>query len=139
MLNVEKSWNNFFRHTSKSSDVARQLGFAGIAIIWIFTNKDSSQIIIDKDLLVAGLIILFGLSLDALQYLYLSIAWHVFTSSKENSLQVEGKDSSNINDETFLAPQNINFFGHLCFYGKNSAILISYIFLLKFFIEKLSI
>lgn len=80
-LDDTKDQGNYY--SEKSSDILRQLGFAGIAIFWIFKNDKALH---DK-LLVPLALILVALSIDLFQYLYGTIVYrihHVRMSKQTN-------------------------------------------------------
>lgn len=74
----------YYTHSGKASDVARQLGFAGIAIIWTFKSlgTDGAQRLA-PDLYLAGELIVISLALDLFQYLSAALIWGLFSRIKE--------------------------------------------------------
>ena len=44
----------YYSATDTASSIARQLGFAGIAIIWIFKHGDAGVLTVPKELLWPG-------------------------------------------------------------------------------------
>jgi hypothetical protein len=61
--------------SSKTSDVARQLSFAGIAIIWLFRIVDESGSKIPNELMIPTIALCTSLGSDLLQYIVGSLAW----------------------------------------------------------------
>ena len=57
------------------SSIVRQINFAGIAIAWIFVDKENHQV--SQLLINSCLFIVFSIVLDALQYFIGTIIWHV--------------------------------------------------------------
>lgn len=79
IMNLERAREAYDYYTGKLSDVARQLSFAGIAVIWILrVGKDSGGISFSKELFMPLGIFVFSLSFDLLHYVYSSIAWGIF-------------------------------------------------------------
>lgn len=124
-MNVKSCWANFRFYTSKTSDIARQLAFAGIALIWIFkTEAPDKTVLLHPFLHNAGFFIVLGLVLDIAQYLAGSIIWHLFSRHKE----LEESDSS----AEFRAPSCINIPMNALFYIKIVPIAIAYWYILRF-------
>lgn len=77
-MKLEKYLDEFKRYSGKTSDVARQLSFAGIAIIWIFKTGDGIQAKIPNDLILPLGFLCMALASDLLQYLLGTIIWDRF-------------------------------------------------------------
>jgi hypothetical protein len=73
---VKDAKNNY---TSKTSDVVRQLAFAGIAVIWL-VRPDSSKAIHPIPSELTPVLALFGVALacDLLHYAASSLIWSVY-------------------------------------------------------------
>jgi hypothetical protein len=67
--------NDSYTFSGKASDLNRQLGFAGIALIWLFKKDVSGQIVIPHILIWAGALIVVSLTLDMLHY---CIGWYTW-------------------------------------------------------------
>ena len=79
-------------YSGKASDINRQLGFAGIAIIWIFKSSSLAQPLLPKPLVLPALFLSLGLFFDLLHYVVAAIIWKAFHSSKERKgVKVEGE------------------------------------------------
>jgi hypothetical protein len=55
---------DFYAFSTKTSDIARQLALAGIAIIWIFKTTKENSITLDKDLIEILKLLVVCLALD---------------------------------------------------------------------------
>jgi len=64
-------------YTAKAGDVARQLAFVGIAIVWLFRYQDQGITVIPKDLQKPLSRLVLVLAIDGVQYLVGSILWGV--------------------------------------------------------------
>ena len=107
--------------SGKASDILRQLGFAGIALIWVF--RDESQYNIPAELVPAGILIVIGLALDLLHYVTGTAIWGIYHRWKERH---GGKGTE------FLAPRSINWPTLTLFWGKVFAMIGAYFFIILF-------
>ncbi len=104
--------------TSKTSEIARQLSFAGIALIWIFKPEDAPPTEIPPPLLIPAILFVVALGLDLLHAAYGSLAWGAFGRYHER------KGISETNDIT--APAYINWPSIVFFWGKVIAVVAAY-------------
>jgi hypothetical protein len=87
--------DSYYEATGKVSDIVRQLGLAGIAIIWIFrSGTDTGGIPYSHTLKVPLGLFVVSLVFDLLQYAYKSLIWgilnwHYFRKHGENGVEVE--------------------------------------------------
>lgn len=114
-----------------ASNVSRQLGFAGIAIIWIFKidQKISTSIpvLLPSDLYIAALLIAISLLLDLLQYVTGSFIWAMFWRYKEKEPLISS------DSEVEAAPW-LTWPGWTLFTWKIIFMIGAFSFLLKFLI-----
>ena len=87
----------YYEASGKASDIARQLAFAGIAVLWILSGATLSRtggLRVTDDLLRVGFCLVLALVLDLLQYVYRSIAWGVYARylEKHAITKVEAPD-----------------------------------------------
>lgn len=108
-----------------ASDVSRKLGFAGIAIIWIFTVElaDKSYVL-PPALYSAGFAIILSLALDLMQYVLAALIWGGFWRVKERS---GVKDDQDID-----APSFFNWPALACFWAKLMLMVVAYGYLLAY-------
>lgn len=112
--------------SSKASDIARQLGFAGVGIIWLF--RTGSQI---SDALVPpAVLIVVGLAFDLLQCVYGAAVWGAFHNRKARELEFDEEVS-------FTVPAIINWPTNFFFWGKLLLIALAYAYLGIFVSRKL--
>jgi len=74
----------FYTFSGKASDLNRQLGFAAIALIWLFKKDVGGSPTIPAGLVLPGILVVASLTLDMLHYCVASIIWRCFYRSKEN-------------------------------------------------------
>jgi len=119
-LTLERSYQYAKDHSAQASSIARQLGFAGIAIIWVLRSpNDGGPFHLSNNLSWAALFIIICLSFDFFQYVSASILWHLFFRKKERAGVSE--------NDKFLAPACINYPAYFFFYTKLTAITAGYI------------
>ena len=118
---------DYYSITGKTSDVARQLAFAGIALIWIFKSGDSRTFQIPKDFIYPLGIFCFALACDLLQYIIGSIIWGSFHRYHERKL-TDPKE-----DPDLLAPAWLNWPINTFFMLKLIAVISAYFLLLHYF------
>jgi hypothetical protein len=119
----------FYFNTGKVSDIIRQIGLAGLAVIWVFrTQAPGGGQVIPKQLFLAGTLILLSLSVDLLQYALATIIWERFNKRKEQEL----RNKSDPEEEDFEAPEHINFWPDTLFWTKFVLIVIAYVVLISY-------
>jgi hypothetical protein len=117
--------------SAKASDIARQLGFAGIGLIWLFTSRSLSVVSVDQRLLKAALFIFLSLGFDLAQYLLGATTWFIYFRYKERE---------NIShDAQFEAPDQINWPTWTLFYLKLSMMVTAYCgFIIPFLVSSVT-
>jgi len=68
-MKLSDIWSEEEAYTKAASDLARQLDFAGIAIIWVFKVEQQGAIHLDRELMLAALLFAGSLACDLLQYI----------------------------------------------------------------------
>ena len=81
-MNLQFSLDRYTYYSGKAGDIVRQLGFAGIAIIWIFKSDTDKQWKVPQELIPAAILITISLGLDFLQYVAGALAWERITGSR---------------------------------------------------------
>lgn len=105
LAEIDKTKNDA---TGRASDVGRQLGFAGLAVVWILREATGNPI---GPTLVAPLLwLVASLALDLLQYVWCSFIWTMFYN-----YQFEKHKSD---DAKIDIPDSINWISYLCFWLK---------------------
>lgn len=158
-MKIQDFRENYYYFSGEASKIVRNLGFAGIAVIWIFRNKSADEISIPYDLIPIGLLILNGLILDFLQYVYAAAAWGIFCRMKERQQKNEEKIEKekiglggdeewnslfwrflkeNNGSGDFEAPKQINWPTLTFFWLKIILMAIAYALLIIFFWNKLT-
>ena len=105
------------------SSVIRQINFAGIAIAWIFVDKDNK--VMPPLLLVACLCIVVSIVLDALQYFMGTIIWY-------NTYRKKHKVGKKDEEITISDGEKKNVLPWICWYSKCIITIVGYCFIFYF-------
>ena len=120
---LEKFLDDYHEYSGKASDITRQLGYAGLATIWIFKGGPESKPSVPQELFRPGPLIIVGLACDFLQYVVASVIWKSFHALKER----RGIKS----DENVKAPPWLNKPVVVFFWAKIIFVAIGYHYLLR--------
>ena len=135
---VLQDFRNFhYDATQKVTQLVQTLSLSGLAIIWLFSKKNSSEIFeIPLDLKLPFFLLLVVMSLDFLQHFSRAVIWHVYYRLKEDKLRVnmepDDKSKSVNEQKTMYAPACINYLAYALFYSKSFVLICAYSMLLKF-------
>jgi hypothetical protein len=115
-------------NSGRASEIARQLAFAALGIVWIFkVDRSDGGMEVSQQLLWPAAWAIMALALDLLQYVYATVAWGVFNRLREHSTE--------LNEETeFHAPPLINWPTIALFWLKLIAISACYVLLLRYMV-----
>ena len=114
--------DSYYYNSERASDICRKLGFAGLALIWAFRVTSSKGIIIPGNLRWAGGLLVGGLVLDFLQYIFGTVVWGAYHRCKEKQNTPENKE--------FQAPNYINYPANTCFILKQVVIFVACLLLI---------
>lgn len=134
-MNLDEAKRQYEQRSGKASDIARQLAFAGIAFIWVFSgasNFHGPTIHIPDDLLEVGLALVIALILDLLQYVWGAGSWGIFRRHQERPIR-EG-----LKEDDFLAPAWMNRPAIFCFWLKLVAVAVAYALLGLALVDRLN-
>ncbi|PKO99319.1 MAG: hypothetical protein CVU03_02260 [Bacteroidetes bacterium HGW-Bacteroidetes-2] len=84
-MKLENYKKKSHEYTAKASEIARQLNFAGIGIIWIVKTTFPELKLSDSELLLPLVLIALSLVFDFLQYLVGGIIWIIFYNNKQKN------------------------------------------------------
>ncbi|MCG7983492.1 MAG: hypothetical protein JAY90_12195 [Candidatus Thiodiazotropha lotti] len=124
-MKIKAALDAYYDHSGAASLVARQVAFAGIAIIWIFKNEAVSSLSLPQPLLYPAFFIIVSLVLDLSQYVYASAAWGIFHRRMEKQYGVDYEGE-------VYASTKINWPSNVFFWGKIVALVIGYFLLIKY-------
>lgn len=123
-MKLEKARDQYYFFSGKTSDLVRQLGLGGIAIVWLFKQTVHEAPKIPDELVWPLTCIVIALIADFLQYAVATLLWGNLQWRKERSGVKEHED--------FVAPHAINWPTILCFSFKIIAITVAYYYLLTY-------
>ena len=129
LSDVRQSYDYF---SGRASDLARQLSFAGIAVIWVFRRETESGLAIPATLVWPALYFCAALAFDLLHYIVATIAWGTF--HRINEMKLKKADA----DPALTAPRYINWPQTIFFLLKLVAVAIGYMLLLKYLMSVLA-
>lgn len=118
-------------YTAKASEITRQLSLAGIGIIWLFKNSDTSPHLLDSFLVLPLIFLTIALLTDLLQYVIAGYTWISFFRKEEK------KVLSTDTDPDVKAPSIKNKPIYFLFYCKIALMIFSYAFIIVYLIGKL--
>ncbi len=75
--------------TASASGIVRQLGLAGIGIVWLFTSRTQAGFAVPRALVAPTILIVVGLGLDLVQSMWAAGAWHVFIVKAWRNIESE--------------------------------------------------
>ena len=119
----------YYTYSEKASNITRQLGFAGIALIWVFRGTNTNELLVPHELILPGVFLILGLSCDLLQYVSGTLIWGLFHRMKER----EGLEA---NDE-LKAPSWLNKPILFFFIAKMVAISVGYLLIFCYLLSLL--
>jgi hypothetical protein len=134
-MKLENVRENYSYNSGKASDIVRQLGFAGIALVWIFRIDNAGVQAIRSELIMPATLIVITLSLDFLQYVAGTIVWGVYGRKKELEFETQNKD---LDKEEFIYSRYLNWPANSLFCLKIITIAWAYSLLLNFFFFRLT-
>lgn len=117
-MNLSDYRNVYYTASGKASDVARQLAFAGIALIWIFRDAQAAPLAIPPELLIPASLFVLALGFDLSQYVASAVIWGFFSRNHEGKGTQESTELS--------APMYANWPALLFFWLKIAFVLLAY-------------
>lgn len=122
---------DYYFFTGKVSEITRQLGFAGIALIWIFRDDVNGKIIINESLLLPAILIVSALAVDFTHYIVQAITWSLFYQHHKKKVSSE--------ESEVTSSERLNIPSWILFSIKVLLIIIAYILIIIFLINQFSI
>ena len=116
-------------YTSKASEITRQLVLAGIAIIWLFKEKDTNAL--DSFAILPLIVLGFALLFDLVQYIVGGQLWISFFREKER----EAKPGE---DPDIKAPAKLSKVLYNLYWTKIGLTGIAYVLIIIFLIKHLN-
>jgi hypothetical protein len=123
-MKLSEARSAYYEFSKTLSEINRKLGFAGIALIWLFKQGTDSNATVPSALRIPAIAIVLALVLDFLQYVWSTTAWAAFARHKEKK-----KVKS---DENVDAPDWINRPTLLFFWSKILVMAFGYSGILRY-------
>lgn len=106
-MKLKDARDYYYFYSGKTSDLVRQVGLAGIAVIWLFKVDVGGVPKVPAELLLPLGLILAGLTFDFAQYAIATAVWGIFQRQKELAKVDE--------EAEFKAPRQFNWPGVVFF------------------------
>lgn len=98
----------YYEFSGRTSDIARNLAFAGIALIWVFRVEVGSASVVPPDLILPALMFTLALAADLMHYVLATLIWGTYHRYLEIRRGVECEES--LTAPRFMTwPQNAFF------------------------------
>ena len=120
---LEDFRNAYYESSGRASEIARQISFAGIALIWLFRDEKLGLLSVPNKLLVPAMLLVIALFFDLLQYVVGAAIWGWFARHHEKL----GKQQ----DATLSAPHFFNWPAIFLFWSKHALVLAAYFLIFK--------
>lgn len=114
----------YYEYSGKTSDVSRQLAFAGIALVWIF--RIPNELRVPDGLLFPTALLAFALGCDLCHYVAGTLIWGGAHRRREKQL----KDPND--DPESTAPAWYNYPGNACFVLKVIFVIWAYMLIITY-------
>ncbi|MDB5992604.1 MAG: hypothetical protein JWQ10_4007 [Herbaspirillum sp.] len=129
-MKLKDSRDLYYFYSGKVSDISRQLGFAAIAVVWLFKiSVTGTAGKINPSLQWPLVLVIFSLLMDVVQYLYASAAWGIFNRYQEEKKRKE--------EDEFLANEIINWPTIFLFWSKVILMAIAYALIARFLLKEI--
>ena len=135
-MKLEDTRQFYYDNTDKVSELVRQLGFVGIAVIWVFKTEAEGRQILPRGFLPAGILIVLALAADLFQYAASVLIWDKFNRTKEDELEKKAEalkamgQKYDLEAEDFDAPDSINNYTKRLFWIKFLLMFSAYVYLI---------
>lgn len=125
-MKLSESQDKTERKTTKASDISRQIAFAGIGVVWIFSRQADGSVSVPPALVQVLEFLCGALVLDLMQYVVGGLLWSAFNRHHE-------KKRNSVNDDpVILAPPWINYPAIFFYLTKIALVLCGFATLLCF-------
>lgn len=139
---LQKFRDNHFEASQKVSQLVQTLSLSGLAVVWLFHNKNNGIYGIPKDLFSPLFLFLLCLFIDFIQHFFKTAIWHFIYLYYERNLEVNKKNEKQheviTENSELYAPNVVNYIPYLLFYSKSIILGFSYFLLLKFVWKSIS-
>jgi hypothetical protein len=129
MTTVAQYQEAYHWHSGKASDISRQLGYAGIALVWLFKTQTANTVLyaLPAKLALPVRLIALALALDLFQYVWQAILWGFVWRHFERTYGLESIQEFEIS-KYWNWPSVCIFWAKLCSMLLGYAALVDYLF-----------
>lgn len=120
-MKLQEAQKHYYDHSGSASNSARQLAFAGIAVVWILVTQNNVVNVQANALRAPLLVFVVTLALDLIQYYGQALFWGAFARYKEKRGE----------EEFSGAPEWGNWIGLACFWAKGFFVAVGYVLLFR--------
>jgi hypothetical protein len=128
-MKVDEYKTVYEKTSGKLSEINRNIAFAGIAIIWIFTKTDT-QIVVPSELVLPAIFLVLSLIFDMLQYAYKTVIYAVVFRNKEKEIKRKKLNR----DEEFDHSPTLNIITWTLWVFKIAFVILAYCIIFNFLV-----
>ena len=133
-MKLSEARDCYYSFSGSASATARQIAFAGIAVVWVFNQPQADHPIgLSSELALTLLLLCASLAADLLQYTLSTAIWGFYARYKEKELRHRFHEDPNIEP-----PPSLNWPGIAMFWLKLFLLFSAYIVLARFLIQALA-
>jgi hypothetical protein len=136
-MKLEDARKAYYDFSKSLSDINRTLGFAGIALVWLFKQQDQGRTLIPRALHFSTILIVASLGLDFLQYVWSAAAWGGLARLRERWRAQKKEGWGGTGDDEIAAPAWINRPTLIAFWAKVVCMAIAYVGILHFLLKSI--
>ena len=134
-MKLKQARQAYYDFSKSLSDINRTLGFAGIALVWLFKQQEATKMLIPKGLHFATIMIVISLSLDFLQYVWSTAAWGALARLREKQVAKKNPGGGDTGEHDIKSPAWINRPTLAAFWAKTVCMVIAYFGILHFLVR----
>ena len=129
-MKLSEARDCYYSFSASASATARQIAFAGIAVVWVFNQPQAGQPIgLSPQLALTLFLLCASLAADLLQYTLSTAIWGFYARHKEKQLRHRFHEDPDIEP-----PHTLNWPGIAMFWLKLLLLFSAYIVLARFLI-----
>ena len=117
--------STYYEMSGKASEICRSLAFAGIAVVWIYKTGPEASPHPQPEMLLPTALLILGLALDLLQYVYSAAVWGMLARLYERNLDHLDDDPEVSPPRSYVNWPTLGFF-----WGKIGCIVFAYLLLI---------
>ena len=132
-MKLSKVWELGKENSQKTSEIVRQISFAGIALIWVLRNEDNS---IDNGMLLSGLFLFVTMGFDLAQHVVTVIKFRGEAKKFKTELIEQGVPNSEHGMQSITISKDFHRKAGFFFWGKIIAVTFAYLIIFILLVKK---